>query len=145
MTDGRRDEADIRRRIESWARALRAKDLDGVMAHYAPDVLAFDLAPPLQHRGDAVRRGLAEWFPTFEGPIGYEIRELAVTAAGDVAFTHSLNRITGKRTDGENTNVWVRSTVCFRRIDGAWMVVHEHASVPFHMDGTYRAAVELTP
>jgi uncharacterized protein (TIGR02246 family) len=139
------DEAQIRQRIEDWAKALRAKDLEGVMSHYSPDLLAFDLAPPLQHRREAVRKGLAEWFPTWDGPIGYEIRDLAVTAGDDVAFSHSLNRLTGRRTSGETTDVWVRSTVCFRKIAGEWRVVHEHSSVPFYMDGSYRAAVDLEP
>ncbi|NUA27677.1 hypothetical protein FCJ59_12890 [Cupriavidus basilensis] len=25
---------------------------------------------------------------------------------------------------------WVRATVCFRKIAGRWLVVHEHASMP---------------
>jgi ketosteroid isomerase-like protein len=140
-----RDEAQVRRRIESWTKALRAKDLDGVLSHCVPDILTFDLAPPLQHRGEAYGGGLAEWFPTWEGPIGYELRDLHVTTGEDVAFSHSLNRLTGKRTDGQATDVWFRSTVCFRKIDGEWMVVHEHTSVPFYMDGSYRASVDLTP
>lgn len=140
-----RDENQIRELIESWTKALRHKDVAGVMSHYAADVVAFDLAPPLEHRGEAIRRGLAEWFPTFEGPIGYEIRDLSVTTGNDVAFSHSLNRLTGKRTSGETTDVWVRATVCFRKIDGEWVVVHEHVSVPFYMDGSFRAAVDLKP
>jgi PhnB protein len=139
------DEAAIRRRIEGWTAALRAKDVDGVLAHCTPDLLAFDLAPPLEHRRDGVARGLAEWFPTWRGPIGYEVRDLAVVAGGGVAFAHSLNRLFGERADGEKTDVWFRSTVCFRKLDGEWMIAHEHASVPFYMDGSYRAAVDLRP
>jgi PhnB protein len=139
------DEAHIRERIESWTAALRAKDIDGVLAHYAPDAVAFDLAPPLQHRRDAIRNGLAEWFPTWVGAIGYEVRDLDVTVGDDVAFTRSLNRLSGKRTSGESTDVWLRATVGFRKLEGEWMVVHEHASVPFYMDGSFRAAVDLAP
>jgi ketosteroid isomerase-like protein len=51
----------------------------------------------------------------------------------------------GIRTDGEETDVWVRATLCFRKIDGVWKVVHEHTSVPLYMDGSDRAAVDLTP
>jgi hypothetical protein len=28
---------------------------------------------------------------------------------------------------------------------GTWKIVHEHTSVPFHMDGSFRAATDLTP
>ena len=140
------DEAQIRQLIDGWTKALHAKDVDGVMSHYAPDILLFDLAPPLQYLGgDAYRKNWEEWFTSWQGPIGYEIRNLSITVGDDVAFTHSLNRIYGKRTTGEDTDVWVRATACFRKIGGKWLVTHEHVSVPFYMDGSYRAAVDLKP
>jgi PhnB protein len=44
-----------------------------------------------------------------------------------------------------STDVWVRATDCCRKIDDKWKIVHEHQSVPFYMDGSYRAAVDLKP
>jgi len=74
------EEAQILQRIESWAEALRTKDVDGLMSHYAPEIVVFDLAPPLQYKGAvAYRKNWEDWFPTFQGPIGYEIRDLNVT------------------------------------------------------------------
>jgi len=139
-------EAVIRGLIEQRAQAVRAKDVDAVMSHYAPDLVSFDLAPPLELRGPAAnRRSWADWFPTFRGPVGYEIRELSVTTGDDVAFCHSLNRISGARTDGTSTDVWVRATVCYRRIDGKWLITHEHTSVPFYMEPPFKAAIDLEP
>jgi uncharacterized protein (TIGR02246 family) len=140
------DEAQIRALIDTWAEAVRAKDVDAVMSHFAADIVTFDLAPPLQCAGaDALRQSLAAWFPTFRGPVGYEVRDLTITTDGDVAFCRSLNRISGTRTGGEKTDVWVRATVGLRRINRRWQVTHEHSSVPFYMDGSYRAAVDLKP
>jgi PhnB protein len=139
------DEEQIRRQVEDWGNALRAKDRDKLTSFYTPDFLAFDLAPPLVHQLADVKTGLAEWFSTWQGPIGFDVRDLAVTCGSDVAFTTSLNHISGKRTSGETTDIWVRATVCFRKSAGAWKVVHEHVSVPFYMDGSYRAAVDLKP
>ena len=140
------DEGQIRRMLNDWAEGVRAKDVDRVMFHYAPGIVGFDLAPPLQSRGaDQYRKNLKAWFPTFRGPIGYEVRDLTVAASGDLAFCHSFNRITGTRTDDEKTDVWVRATVCLRKIAGDWKIVHEHQSVPFYMDGSYRAAIDLRP
>jgi ketosteroid isomerase-like protein len=59
---------------------------------------------------------------------------LSITSGDDVAFCHSLNRIHGTRTDGERTDVWVRATVGFRKMDGMWTITHEHYSVPFYME-----------
>src|SRR5438309_3494704 len=129
------DEAQIRERVESWTKALRTKDLDGLMSHYVDDILVFDIAPPLKYAGaNAYRKNWADWFPTFRGPVGYEIRDLSITTSGDVAFCHSFNRITGMRTSGEESDVWMRATVCFRKIDGQWMIAHEHLSVPLYME-----------
>lgn len=59
------DEGLIRKLIDNWAQALRAKNIEGLMADYAPGFVAFDLAPPLQVRGtDAHRKGFEEWLPT---------------------------------------------------------------------------------
>lgn len=70
------DQARIRRLMDHWAEAIRAKDVDGVMSHYAADIVTFDLAPPLQYRGaDECRKNWEAWFPTFRGSIGYEIRD----------------------------------------------------------------------
>jgi uncharacterized protein (TIGR02246 family) len=134
----------IRGLVDDWARALRAKDVDGVMAHYTADSVTFDLAPPLISTG-ADAKGLQAWFSTWRGPLGYEIRDLNITAGDDVAFCHGLNRLSGTKTDGEKADVWFRLTLCLRRIGGEWRIAHQHESVPFYMDGSYRAAVDLKP
>lgn len=132
--------------IDNWAKAVRAKDLRGVMSAYAPDILLFDLAPPLFSRGsDAYGKNWQEWFASWQGPIGYDIRDLSITVGDDVAFSHSLNRISGTRTNGEKTDVWVRATACFRKVNEKWLIAHEHVSVPFYMDGSDKAALDLTP
>ena len=102
MTTENPNAAQIRERLNSWANAVRAKDVEAVMSHYAPDILSFDLAPPLKYSGAAAcRDNWAAWFPTFQGPVGYEISEVSIAACHDVAYCHSLNRIYGIRTDGE--------------------------------------------
>jgi ketosteroid isomerase-like protein len=85
------NETQIRERLDDWARAVRAKDIEAAMSHYAPNILLFDLAPQLQWKGaDVCRNNWAEWFSTFQGPVGYEISELSITSDDDVAFFHRL-------------------------------------------------------
>ena len=140
------DEAQIRQGAESWAKAVHDKNADRVLSHYAPQVRTFDLAPPLQYLGPSgsMRKDLEAWFKTWDGPIGYEIRDMKVELGGDIAFAHSLNRISGTKTDGEKADVWVRATVGYRKIDGKWLVTHEHVSVPFDMQ-TFKASIDLKP
>jgi uncharacterized protein (TIGR02246 family) len=140
------EETEIRQLVEACVEAIRAKDVDELLSHYASDVRSFDLAPPLETRGTEVyRKSLAEWFASFRGPIGYEVRDLTVSAAEDVAFCHSLNRITGARTSGESTDVWVRATFGCRKSGGRWVITHDHLSVPFEMEPPFKASLDLEP
>jgi uncharacterized protein (TIGR02246 family) len=125
------DEADIRRRMENWVKAIRGMDVDGVASSYAPDVASFDVGPPLRHVGaQAKRKNWVEVFARFQPPLEYEIRGLAITVGDDVAFGHSLNWISGNSNrDGKRSDVWVRFTACFRKIDGNWLIVHDHVLV----------------
>jgi ketosteroid isomerase-like protein len=138
------DEADIRRILEGQRVALRAKDARALAEHHAPDVLSYDLAPPLMTRGPDVP-GMRAWLATWDGPIELDIDDLSIAVGDGVAFSTSLNRMRGTKTDGERVDLWVRATVGYRRIEGRWLVVHEHVSVPFYMDGSQRAALDLKP
>jgi hypothetical protein len=53
--------------------------------------------------------------------------------------------LSGTKVDGAKTDIWLRLTVCFRKIDGRWKITHEHESVPFYMDGSDKAALDLKP
>jgi ketosteroid isomerase-like protein len=46
--------------------------------------------------------------------------------------------------DGKRLEMWWRSTVCYQRIEGRWMVTHEHNSVPFDPQ-TGKASLDLRP
>jgi uncharacterized protein (TIGR02246 family) len=139
------DEAQIRQLIEQWGQALYAKDLDTLMSYYAPDILTFDILPPLQYQGvDAYRKNFEAWFAAVQGPIEYETHDLRIVTGEEVAFCHSLNRVRSTRTTGETAETWVRVTVGFRKIGGTWRITHEHVSVPCDME-TSHALLDLQP
>ena len=139
------DEDHIRELIELRVKAIHAKDIDSLMSGHAPDVLAFDALNPLQYAGsDKVRERAEQWFSWYQGQIGYEIRDLSITASDTVAFCHYLYRVSGSMTNGREVDMWVRSTVCYSRIDGRWMIRHEHTSVPFDAESG-KASLDLKP
>jgi uncharacterized protein (TIGR02246 family) len=138
-----KDEAQIRERLTKWTQALRAKDLDTLMALYAPDVITFDLMPPQLVRGaDHYRKNFERWFAAMPGPIDYEIQELRITVSDDVAFCHSLSHIKATKKNAEKTDYWVRVTVGFQKRNGEWLMTHDHVSMPFDME-TNKAVPEL--
>jgi len=138
-------ETEIRRLVDEWVEALRSRNVDQRTAAYAPNVLLFDVVDPLQHVGlQALKSRLGAWFSNFGGPIECDVRDLHVTADGDVAFCHYLCGFSGALKEGGQLAMWVRFTTCFAKIDGRWTVTHEHSSVPFNVE-TGKASIELAP
>jgi ketosteroid isomerase-like protein len=141
-------EALIRGRIEDLVKALRAKDIEGVMSLYAPNLVSFDIVPhfgALRYVGaENKRRAWQEAFATYTGPFAYEVHDLNVTTHGELAFVHSLNHVNLTLASGQITEWWLRWTACFRRIDGVWLVVHDHVSVPADLEHGH-AVLNLTP
>lgn len=139
-------EADeIRRKVDRIAEALHAKDLDGLRQIYAADVVSFDVEPPLQHVGlEAKLKNWANVFAFFRD-VHYEVRDLTLTVDGTVAFGHGFGRLSGTLESGAATSgMWVRVTLCFRKVDGDWLITHDQVSVPFDMRSG-RGVVDLEP
>ncbi|MBX5144895.1 YybH family protein [Rhizobium lentis] len=126
------------------ARALGEKNAEEALSYEAEDSVEFSLAPPLVSNGKD-EAGLQAWFDTWEGPIGGEVRDAKLTVGGDVAFWSGLMHLTGTKTDGAEVALWFRQTLGLVKQDGRWLVAHQHASVPFAMDGSGRALLDLQP
>ncbi|MGP8161627.1 MAG: YybH family protein [Candidatus Dormibacteria bacterium] len=140
-------EAGVRGLLARRARCLWEKDATGLVELYAAGIVKFDLAPPLVEAGPEVTdtAGWESWFATWEGPIGLEITRLAVDVEGSLALCHSLDRLWGTKVGGHPEQLWLRSTLGLRNIGGKWLIIHQHSSVPFLMDGSGLAALTLQP
>ena len=120
------DEYLVRGVLEAWARAVREADVDAVMAVHSDDVVLFDVPPPMTvtGMGDYLDQWRLFWDAQGEGL--FDVSDLTVVAGGGVAFAHGLLRIGAAGTEGFR----VRLTVGLRRVEGRWLITHEHHSVP---------------
>ena len=138
-------ESEIRHRVDELVEAIRSMDLDHVMSIYASDVVSFDVEPPLRHVGTiAKRKNWSRVFSMYQPPLEYEIRDLAVAVNDDVAFGYGFVRVAGTLKNGQRTAHWLRSTLCFRKLGGNWLIVHDQVSVPIDFEGG-RALLNLEP
>ncbi|MEV7095872.1 NAD(P)H-dependent oxidoreductase [Amycolatopsis sp. NPDC051045] len=138
-------EAAIRSRLDDVIEALRAKDLEALRRVYAPDVVSFDVEPPLQHVG--VEAKLTNWAKvfTFFEKVDYELRDLTIAVSGDLAVGHGFGRVSGTLKNGVVADgMWVRATFVFRNAGDGWVIVHDQASVPFDI-ATGRGVADLEP
>ncbi len=138
-------EAQIHHLMDDWARAARDKDIDGIMACYTPDIVSFDMIPPLQYVGaEAYRKDWQMGFEMCQEPGDFETRDETLAVGADVAFCHRLNRMSGTDEEGNAFDCWVRWTQCFKKVHGKWLIAHEHISVPLDMQ-TNQALTDLKP
>jgi ketosteroid isomerase-like protein len=136
---------EIRRLVDRRLEAIRAKDVAGATSMMAADYMLFDVVEPLRSAGaGAASKRAEEWFSTFQGPIGYEMRDLQISAGDGVGFSHSLNHVSALTMDGRRLDMWWRATVGLRKIDGSWRITHEHNSVPFNVENG-SASLDLKP
>jgi ketosteroid isomerase-like protein len=143
-TDQNCADREIQELLARRLNAISKKDVAGVLACGTPDIAIYSLAPPLVSSVDG-GEGLRAWFATWQGQIGLSLANMTVVAEGDVAFAHGLAHLTGTKSGGERVDLWFRETFGLRKVEGTWLIVHDHESVPFYMDGSFRAAVDLAP
>jgi ketosteroid isomerase-like protein len=141
------DADQIRALIEARADAMRRKDAAAAIALLDERLVAFEMIPPLALPPDEARDAsmLERWFESWVGPITVEIRDLVIHAGGDIAYSHSLNRLAGTRVGGAQTDIWMRSTLGFRRTGDGWRIAHGHSSVPIDPANGFAACLGLKP
>ena len=106
------------------------------MKAYIPDetLFVFDVIPLGRRRSRALRTDWDEFLGSTKGPIKYEISDVEVTARGTLAYGHSIQRIVATGVRGDPIDLTTRVTDVYRKIDGNWMIVQEHISIPVALD-----------
>ena len=91
----------------------------------------FDVPPSFSSRG--LQAYLATWerFSSWsEKPVAFDFHDVKIIAGRDVAFATAAGRCAGADPNGKREELEFRLTMCLRKIDGRWRVVHEHHALP---------------
>ncbi len=123
IADDRRSTEQVRAVHEDWYAATVAKDLDGIVAHLADDVVSYE------HEGEAtgvaeVRAACAKGLDG-GADVAWTVPDLEIQVREDLAVAWGHNRM---EHDGAET--WSRGTRVLRRRAGGWEMVHQHVSFP---------------
>jgi uncharacterized protein (TIGR02246 family) len=118
-----------RQLMHNLVSAVQSRDIEGILSAYAPGAVVFDARDSLQYGKEGLKKSWRECFDSSDS-FNIEINNPKITVDDNVAFSHCLSHATGKTTDGQDIDVWMRATDCYKRIDGQWYVIHEHVSVP---------------
>jgi uncharacterized protein (TIGR02246 family) len=129
------DESALRELVDRWVAGIQNRDVEAVVANHTDDLVMFDVPPPY----DGVR-GVDEyrksWPPFFDwlacsGAL-FDLKELAVVTAAEspLAYGHALLRCGTPVDLTAKPAVRLRISFGFRKVDGRWLIAHEHHSFP---------------
>ena len=127
------DQAEIKALEQQYVTAVKAKDIKAIMACYVPDesLVVFDVVPPRQYVGaKAYQKDWEELFAAYPGPAEGEMSDLSVMTEGNLGYGHNIQHSILTDKDGKKATFIFRVTNGYHKINGKWLISHEHVSVP---------------
>jgi ketosteroid isomerase-like protein len=141
------DKAAIQALEDTYNEGFIAKDVDKVMSVYisGKELFVFDVVPPREYRGsDAYRKDFEGLFAAFPGPVKNTITEQTIHVVGSLAYGHNVQTGEFVGHDGAKVKIVVRTTDIYRKINGKWLIVEEHNSLPVDLE-TMKPVMESKP
>jgi ketosteroid isomerase-like protein len=123
------DESQIRMLIENWAAAVRSQDMDAILAHHSADVVMYDVTPPFESVGIEAYRKTWVFFKCIK-PDVFDIIALNIIAGEEVAFCYAKMKCADSSGSGDFVELPFRLTIGLKKIDGQWIIMHEHHLIP---------------
>ncbi|WKA50690.1 SgcJ/EcaC family oxidoreductase [Planococcus liqunii] len=125
--------------LTNYTEALYAGDAEKFLSGYAADVHIFDCFEQWEYGGiEAWRAFVTEWFSGMEqegAKLRAEVKSQTAEEYEDSAHVHGIISFAALDQFGQPLRKTKnRFTFVLRKVDGSWRIVHEHSSVPVHME-----------
>ena len=136
-----KDEQEIRRLLDAISKAYEQRDPIGAMSPFVKDdsLVLFDLPPPLSVLGYAgTLITTKKMIDATVGPVLVEFTNIHIVVDHNHAYGYYFAHLAATMQDGTHFDMASRQTDIFQRINGKWLIVHEHNSLPVDM-GTAKA------
>jgi ketosteroid isomerase-like protein len=124
------NEMQIRQLIENWAKAVREKDIDGILAFHSDNFVMYDVPEPFQSVGLDEYRKTWDTFFKYTKPGVFDIHELHIVNDENVSFAYGKLQCSDKTNSDVYAPLDFRLTIGLKKIKGQWTILHEHHSIP---------------
>lgn len=130
------DEDQIAKALNDGCKAVVAKDADAMMAPFkkTDSLVMFDFGTPRTRNYDQLHKADEEFVKVASKDLYCTYHEIhPVILSKDAAYSWAIMSAGGTMSNGQKMDITIRSTDVWRKIDGAWKIVHEHNSFPTDM------------
>lgn len=112
---------------QAWADAFNSRQMDRVLAQYAPDAVLWGTRSQIVRDTPDLIRDYFSNMPT-QPHTRVALGESRIRLFGDVAINTGYYTFTGRAADGTPTTSPARHTLVFAKRDGRWIIVEHHSS-----------------
>lgn len=125
------EQAAIKAVYEKGCAGFSSGDIDAAMSPYSRDLFLFDIAPPYKSDFEHLKKANTALRENMATPPTCVYKDMVIEViTRDVAYAHYILPFSATMKNGAHLEIHGRGTDIFRRIDGHWLIVHEHFSVP---------------
>jgi uncharacterized protein (TIGR02246 family) len=125
-------ETDVLEVERSWIKAFNTLDFDLMASLYrhAPETTSFSPNSATLYRGwDTISKGFQKYFNAPQGTFSWTLNDEQVTMiSGDMAIILGTHVVIDRPADGQEMTGRHLFTRVVQKIDGKWLIVHEHES-----------------
>lgn len=124
---------EIRKRIQQKRDSYLARNADGALDVWldSAEICVFDLGATLQYFGfEALKKTTHEMVAGSVGAFEIDFGAPTILTSGDLGCSWQILHVMAQQKDGRTTDIRVRQTDVWRRVEGRWYIVHEHNSLP---------------
>ena len=124
------DEIQIRQLVENWAKAVRERDLQNILAYHSDDIVMYDVPKPFQSIGIDAYRKTWDTFFAYTKPGVFDIQQLNIFADNNFAFCYATMKCGDKSNSEDYLELDFRLTIGLKKTNNQWTIIHEHHSIP---------------
>ena len=127
---------EIKKRILQKRESYLNRNADGALDVWlnSDDICVFDLGATLQYFGfEALKKTTHEMVAGSVGAFEIDFGTPTVLTSDDLGCSWQILRVVAQQKDGRKTDIQVRQTDVWRRVEGRWYIVHEHNSLPMQV------------
>ena len=107
------------------------QNIEGTTWYFEPDIIIYDLLPPLISDAKTVQEGNKVLHAIIDGPFHCTYEDIKVRMLGlDYALSGSIIHASAMLKTGASFDMRMRSTDIWERTKNGWRAIHEHTSVP---------------
>ncbi len=130
MTTEQQNETEIRELIDNWAKAVRKRNIDAILAFHSDDFVMYDVPETFESVGLDAYRKTWDLFFQYTKPGVFDIHKLKIIAGEEVAFAFGKMQCSDKSDGNDYIALDFRLTVGLKKVAGTWIIMHEHHSIP---------------